>query len=294
MLYFEPLSEIPPVEDRYAYDPHKSYLSPMRRLCGGLETGLTLIAARPRMGSSTLAFSLAVLLAKSGAKIAYFAHAQQNLPSIIERHRRSEKEDGTKPFDQLSFYYVEMRNFHTYEDLVPAIVKATTDLHVTCIFVDCLQDIVVDEKCCANQSPEEYLCKNLRDLAYQFYVPIIALTHLNRRPEYRCGLDGKQPQLGDLRGGDLVLYANQIYFPYRPAYYRIHYDEKTGEDIRNQMIVYAMGGIDGLNEEFRLTFDHMGGRVSDGFDEVTPPASAPSSESQDEKNDHIIVDDIPF
>lgn len=82
---------------------------------------------------------------------------------------------------------------------------------------------------------------------------------------YLTGIESKIPQLCDFRGGDLAIYANQIYFPYRPAYYHIYYDAKTGEDIRDQMFVYAIGGVNGLNDEFRVTFDHMGGRVTDSF-----------------------------
>jgi len=29
--------------------------------------------------------------------------------------------------------------------------------------------------------------------------------------------------------------------------------------------LYAIGGVNGLNDEFRVTFDHMGGRDTDSF-----------------------------
>lgn len=243
--------------------PEETPLSCMQQLCKGLQTGLNLIAARPRMGVSTFALSMAMHMVKEGSSVVYCAHRQQNIPSIVDRYQKSESSPGT--LNDILFFYAEMCYPRTFEDFRSTMSNCMSEKKIRYIFVDCLQDFEVDERFCVNQSPEEYLCKNLRQLSYDLGVPIIALTHLNRRPEYRSGIDGKLPQLGDLRGGDLALYANQIYLPYRPAYYHIYYDAKTGDDIRDQMFIYAFGGIDGLNDEFRLTFDHVGGRVTDGF-----------------------------
>ena len=245
----------------YAHPLGETPLPHMEQICDNLQKGLTLIAARPRMGASTFALSLALHIAKRGSNVLYCAHRQQQIPCILDRYRKSEPDPDT--LKDIPFFYAEMFYPRTFDDFRAVMWNYRSDMRLDYIFVDCLQDFEVDERFCVNQSFEEYLCKNLRQLSYELCLPIIATTHLNRRPEYRSGIEGKIPQLGDLRGGDLALYATQIYFPYRPAYYHIYYDDKTGEDIRDQMYIFANGGASGLNDEFRFTFDHMGGRVTE-------------------------------
>lgn len=74
-------------------------------------------------------------------------------------------------------------------------------------------------------------------------------------------MEGKIPLTGDFRGGDLEYYASKVYFPYRPEYYHIYNDDRTGKDIRGCMYIYGsgLGNYTGME----LKFDYRTFRVYD-------------------------------
>ena len=66
------------------------------------------------------------------------------------------------------------------------------------------------------------ICKKLKELAKEYKVCIIAASSLNRGVENRVGLDGKRPQLCDLRdSGGIEQMADKVLFLHRPEYYKI-------------------------------------------------------------------------
>ena len=77
------------------------------------------------------------------------------------------------------------------------------------------------------------ICKELKNIAKEFNICVLAASQLSRAVETRGG--DKRPQLSDLReSGALEQDADKVVFLYRPAYYNINEDE-NGRSLANVM-----------------------------------------------------------
>ena len=200
--------------------------------------GLNLVGGRPGMGCTTLVLSMALELAKAGKCILFYGHPHHDIEARI-MYYFGRRDTLSSVLKELQFHYAHLFYTDDFQSLKSNLCEDIITLKPDYIFIDCIQDIPVDNRLvCNGMTGEEYICRELRDLAFRMEVPITAVARLNRNPEKRNGIDGKVPQLGDFRGGDLAYYASCIYFPYRPEYYHIYYDERTGEDIRDYMYVH--------------------------------------------------------
>ena len=100
------------------------------------------------------------------------------------------------------------------------------------------------------------ISRSLKALAKELDIPIIALSQLNRGVEARQGVEGKTPQLADLReSGAIEQDADMVCFIHRPEYYHLYNDDKTGKDLRGlaQIIVakHRNGATDSIWLRFR-------------------------------------------
>ena len=98
------------------------------------------------------------------------------------------------------------------------------------------------------------ISRNLKSLAKELDIPVIALSQLSRAVETRGGT--KRPQLSDLReSGAIEQDADIVSFIYRPEYYNIDEwddDERTPSEGQAEFIVakHRNGGLDNIRLKF--------------------------------------------
>lgn len=105
---------------------------------------------------------------------------------------------------------------------------------VKMIMIDYLQLMNASGMSFGNRQEEvSTISRNLKALAKELNIPIIALSQLNRATENREGSQGKRPQLSDLReSGAIEQDADMVCFIHRPEYYKL--PEENGVDMRGK------------------------------------------------------------
>ncbi|MBW7913741.1 MAG: replicative DNA helicase, partial [Taibaiella sp.] len=96
------------------------------------------------------------------------------------------------------------------------------------------------------------ISRDLKQLAKELEVPIIALSQLNRSVESRK--DSKVPQLSDLReSGAIEQDADMVMFLYRPEYYGINNDE-MGQPIEGETHIHVAKHRNGSTDTVKVRF----------------------------------------
>ncbi|MBQ1582780.1 MAG: replicative DNA helicase, partial [Prevotella sp.] len=146
---------------------------------------------------------------------------------------------------------------------------------VKIIMIDYLQLMNANGMRFGNRQEEvSTISRSLKGLAKELNIPIIALSQLNRTVENREGLEGKRPQLSDLReSGAIEQDADLVLFVHRPEYYRIFQDEK-GNDLHGkaQVIIakHRKGGMGDILLDFKGEFTRFQNPEDSYFKPVAP------------------------
>jgi replicative DNA helicase len=123
----------------------------------------------------------------------------------------------------------------------------------------------------SRQEEVSTISRSLKGLAKELDIPIIALSQLNRGVESREGIEGKRPQLSDLReSGAIEQDADIVCFIHRPEYYKIFQDEK-GEDLRGLAEIIIAKHRNGAVGDVRLRFVGNYARFQNIEDESLAP-----------------------
>jgi len=214
-----------------------SFLDLDKLTAGFQSSDLVVVAARPGMGKSSFMLSIALHLA-----------LKENVPLAIFSLEMSKEQLMIRMFSMLSGVPLQnIRQGFVKDEEWEKIVKAaleissreiyiddnpnltTTELRVKSrklkkekgvgvIFVDYLQLLKPPYRHATRQEEVAEISRNLKALAKELEVPVIALAQLSRQVEQRAD---KRPQLADLReSGQIEQDADLIIFIHRPEYYK--------------------------------------------------------------------------
>jgi replicative DNA helicase len=221
---------------------------------GGLHPGdLTIIAARPGMGKTAFALSLLKNISVNTHKPCAFFSLEVSSEQIANRlismesgvnlsKLRDARLDDSD-FEIISNKTTDVKAAEIYIDDSPYlnILELRTKARrlktlkgIEAIFVDYLQLMKGDKDHNGTREQEiSSISRNLKGLAKELKIPVIALSQLSRSVETRGG--DKRPQLSDLReSGAIEQDADNVAFLYRPDYYGIKEDD-NGESTEGRV-----------------------------------------------------------
>lgn len=210
---------------------------------GWQPTDLVIIAARPGMGKTSIAISMAINAAKNGHPVGFFSlemSSSQIMKKVISieakvpfsslRHAKLSAEDWSQ-IQYMAGYIANMPIFWddtpgmTITEIVAKAKRMKRKHGIEMIVVDYLQFIGSSSRSKHQTRDQEvgYFSRTLKNLAKELDVPVIALAQLSRAAESR---PDKRPLLSDLReSGSIEQDADIVNFLYRPEYYGIETNE---------------------------------------------------------------------
>lgn len=243
---------------------------------GWQKTDLIILAARPSVGKTAFALNLAINAALDPEKpvgVALFSlemscdqlarrmlsmttevplrsisRGQMDDSEFLQLTQRSDRLAKAKIFldDQAGLNIFELR----------AKCRRLKDKHdIGIIIIDYLQLMQGPNMKGGNREQEiSKISRELKGLAKDLEVPIIALSQLSRAVEQR-GEKSKMPQLSDLReSGAIEQDADMVCFLYRPEYHGVDADE-NGESIPGLTILNIAKHRNGSLEQLKFRAD---------------------------------------
>ena len=241
---------------------------------GWQASDLVIIAGRPAMGKTSFALSLAKNIASDfGVPTAFFSLEMSNvqlvnrLISNVCEIQGSHIQSGQLQPDELDRLDKRIVNLHgkpLYIDDTPGLSvfelrtkarRLVREHDVKIIMIDYLQLMNANGmRFSSRQEEVSTISRSLKGLAKELNIPIIALSQLNRGVDNREGLEGKRPQLSDLReSGAIEQDADMVIFVHRPEYYRIYQDDH-GRDLHGMAQIIIAKHRKGATGDVLLTF----------------------------------------
>lgn len=244
LLYqrYEELAEILDQWPDYIDNSIKTWYKFLDALLGWLKWwNLFIIAARPWMWKTTLALNISDYCVKEKKRVAFFSLEMSeqeitdriiSLYSDVNAFRLRVWKITADDLNEIALAHERISDLKLEIDATPVLTPATLrskllrmTMHapIDLIVVDYLQ--LMKEPWVQNRVQEvSEISRQLKLLAKEFDVPMIALSQLSRALETRpC----KIPQMSDLReSGSIEQDADQIAFLYREEYYDEFSDKK--------------------------------------------------------------------
>ena len=225
---------------------------------GWQNTDLIILAARPAVGKTAFALNLArnaVMHPKKPTPVALFS-LEMSAGQLVQRILSAESEIWLEKIARGKLEEHEMKQLYArgiqrlaqaplFIDDTPALnifelrakCRRLKNKHnIGMVIIDYLQLMSGTNEGNRNTNREQEISnisRNLKGLAKELNIPIIALSQLSRAVEQRGAKEGSRvPQLSDLReSGAIEQDADMVMFLYRPEYYDVTTNAE-GENIK--------------------------------------------------------------
>ncbi|MFV0348949.1 MAG: replicative DNA helicase [Halodesulfovibrio sp.] len=208
------------------------------KMTAGMQpSDLIIVAARPSMGKTAFTLNLATNAALQGGVPVVFYSLEMGMEQLMSRmiaavggvelnKLRTGRGITDEDWQRLHWAADQLGNAPIYIDDTPSL--STLDLrartrrlkaskNVGMVIVDYLQLMRSSRKTDSRELEISDISRNLKALAKELSIPVIALSQLNRKVEERAD---KRPMLSDLReSGAIEQDADVIMFIYRDAVY---------------------------------------------------------------------------
>jgi len=244
---------------------------------GWQNTDLIILAARPSVGKTAFALNLArnaALHPNKPTPVALFS-LEMSAGQLVQRILAAESEIWLEKIARGKLEEHEMKQLYArgiqrlaqaplFIDDTPALnifelrakCRRLKNKHnIGLIIIDYLQLMsgTGDNRNSNREQEISNISRNLKALAKELSVPIIALSQLSREVEKRGAKDGsKMPQLSDLReSGAIEQDSDLVMFLYRPEYYDITQNE-MGESNRGETIIRIAKHRNGMLDTIKL------------------------------------------
>ncbi|MCL4129077.1 UNVERIFIED_CONTAM: hypothetical protein GTU68_008773 [Idotea baltica] len=270
---------------------------------GWQPSDLIIVAARPGMGKTALTLSMARNMAvNNNIPVAFFSCEMSSVQLItrlissetglsseklrtgkLEKHEWEQLNVKVKSLEKAPLFIDDTPSLSIF-DLRAKARRLASQHGIKLIIIDYLQLMTAGGSHGGNREQEiSTISRNLKALAKELNVPVIALSQLSRAVETRGG--SKRPLLSDLReSGAIEQDADIVSFIYRPEYYKIDEwddEERTPTQGQAEFIVakHRNGGL----ENIRLKFIGNLGKF-DNLDDFDSPFEFQSKMNDGDEN----------
>ncbi len=245
---------------------------------GWQKSDLVIIAARPAMGKTAFVLSMAKNIAVDfNIPVAIFSLEMSNVQLVNRLIMNVCEIEGNKirngrltkaEWDKLDNTIGVLQTAPIYVDDTPGLSvfelqskarKLVKEHNIQMIIIDYLQLMNANGMSFGSREQEvSIISRNLKGLAKELDIPVIALSQLSRAVEKRdssnSNVDGKKPLLSDLReSGAIEQDADMVCFIHRPEYYKL-YDDGNGKDLRGLGQIIVAKHRNGATDEIWLRF----------------------------------------
>lgn len=279
---------------------------------GWQPSDLIIIAARPGMGKTALTLTMARNIAvNSNIPVAFFSCEMSSVQLITrlissETGLSSEKLRTGKlekhEWEQLNVKVKTLENAPLFIDDTPSLsifdlrakARRLASQHgIKMIIIDYLQLMTAGGTGKGGNREQEIstISRNLKALAKELSIPVIALSQLSRAVETRGG--SKRPILSDLReSGAIEQDADIVSFIFRPEYYKIdEWDDEERSPTQGQAELIVAKHRNGGLENIRLKFIGNLGKF-DNLDDFDSPFEF-QSKMNDGDDNPFVTKDLP-
>ena len=271
---------------------------------GWQPSDLVIIAARPGMGKTALTLSMARNIAvNTNIPVAFFSLEMSSVQLItrlissetgltseklrtgkLEKHEWEQLNVKAKSLESAPLYIDDTPSLSIF-DLRAKARRLASQHKIKLIIIDYLQLMTAGSSQKGGNREQEIstISRNLKALAKELDIPVIALSQLSRAVETRGG--SKRPLLSDLReSGAIEQDADIVSFIYRPEYYKIDEwddEDQSPTDGQAELIIakHRNGGLENIRlkfigelgrfenlEDFDMPFEFES-KMNDNFDQ---------------------------